>query len=208
MTKTDSGVEVGRLSDRVEVLELGASFGSAKQLPRQPVIAQNVSESDTPAAWEWQTIRRTWAQTELAAKPNIYSVHGIGAAGVNFTLRRQPLDLDNALRWKGQHCLITAIRPLGRLYLVVEAALVVLFQCRNPKTGETFPAVMTERYVGHQQLEPMAVNKHQRILVTPKAVRLTPGALVEVDGAPWPIKTPYELDPYKNEYAIERTVDL
>lgn len=191
MTKTDSGVEVGRLSDRVEVLEF-----------------RDVSESGTPTAWSWELVRRTWAQSELAAKTNIYSVHGIGASGVAFTLRRQGLTLDNALRWKGQHCLITAIRPRGRLYLTVEAALVELSQCRNPSTGETFPAVMTERYVGHQQLEPMAINKYQRVLVTPKAVKLTPGPLVEVDGVPWPITTPYELDPHKNEYVIERTVDL
>lgn len=190
MIKTDSGVEVGRLSDRVEVLGL----------------LKTTSEGST--AYTWETIRRTWAQTELAARPNVYSVHGIGAAGVSFTLRRQPLDLDSALRWKGQHCLITAIRPRGRLYLTVEAALVVLSQCRNPETEETFPAVMTERYVGHQQLEPMAVNKYRRVLVTPKAVRLIPGPLVVVDGVEWPITTPYELDPHKNEYAIERSVDL
>lgn len=191
MTKTDSGVGVGRLNNRAEVLEF-----------------RDVSEPGTSAAWSWEPLRRTWAQAVLAAKANVYSVHGIGAAGVAFTLRRQGLTLDNALRWKGQHCLITAIRPLGRLYLAVEAALVELSQCRNPQTGETFPAVMTERYVGHQQLEPMAVNRRQRVLVTPKAVRLTPGPLVEVDGVEWPIITPYELDPHKNEYVIERTVDL
>lgn len=190
MTKTDSGVEVGRLSERVEVLEL----------------LRAADESGT--AYTWEAIRRTWARAELAAKTNVYSVHGIGAAGVSFTLRRQPLNLDNALRWRGQHCLITAIRPLGRLYLTVEAALVVLSQCRNPRTGDSFPAVMTERYVGHRQLEPMAVNTHQRVLVTPKAVKLAPGPLVEVDGTPWPIVTPYELDPHKNEYALERTTDL
>lgn len=191
MTKTDSGVEVGRLNERVDVLSL-----------------QNESEPGTPAVWEWTAVRRTWAKAELMAKNNVYSVHGLGAAGVSFILRRQGLDLDNALYWRGQHCLITAIRPLGRLYLAVEAALVELSQCRNPQTGETFPAVMTERYVGHQQLEPMAVNRRQRVLVTPKAVRLTPGPLVEVDGVEWPIITPYELDPHKNEYARERTVDL
>ena len=141
-------------------------------------------------------------------KTNIYSVHGLGAAGVSFTLRRQALDLDNALRWRGQHCLITAIRPLGRLYFTVEAALVVLSQCRDPKTGETFPAVMTEEYVRHEQLEPMATNEHRRVLVTPKAIQLRPGPLVEVDGVEWPILTPYELDPHKNEYVLERTVDL
>lgn len=190
MTKTDSGVEVGRLSDRVEVLSLLKTAG------------------EDSTAYTWETVRRTWARAELMAKANIYSVHGLGAAGVSFTLRRQPLDLDNALYWRGQHCLITAIRPQGRLYLTVEAALVVLSRCRDPKTGTEFPAVMTEKYVGHQQLEPMAVNRHQRVLVTPKAVWLAPGPLVEVDGVPWPVMTAYELDPHKNEYAIERTVDL
>ena len=189
MSKTDSGVAVGRLSERVEVRELLKTTG----------------ESGT--AWTWEAVRKTWAQAELMTRPNVYSVHGLGAAGVTFTLRRQPLDLDSALFWRGQHCFITAIRPLGRLYLTVEAALVVLSQCRNPCTGETFPAVMTEKYVRHEQLEPMAINTHQRVLTTPKAVRLASGPLVEVDGVEWPIITPYELDPHKNEYELRRTVD-
>lgn len=190
MTKTDSGVEVGRLGERVEVLEL----------------LKTTTRDST--AYTWEPVRRTWARAELMTRTNVYSVHGLGAAGVSFTLRRQILDLDSALRWRGRHCLITSIWPLGRLYLTVEAALVVLSQCRNPRTGDSFPAVMTERYVGHQQLEPMAVNTHQRVLVTPKAVKLAAGPLVEVDGTPWPIITPYELDPHKNEYALERTIDL
>lgn len=190
MSKTEA-VEVGRLSERLEVLEL-----------------RNEAQADAPApAWEWETARRTWAAYELATRPSVYSVHGLGAAGVRFILRRQGLSLDSALRWRGQHCLITAIRPLGRLYLTVDVALVVLSQCRNPRTGETFPAVMTEEYVRHQQLEPMATNEHRRVLVTHKAVRLRPGQLVEVDGVEWPVLTPYELDPHKNEYALERTVE-
>lgn len=190
MTKTTSGVEVGRLSDRVEVLGLVKTSGEGG------------------AAYTWETVRKTWARAELAARPNVYSVHGLGAAGVAFTMRCQPIDLDSALYWRGQHCLITAIRPIGRMYLTVDAALVVLSRCRNPRTGETFPGVITERYVGHQQQEPMAVNAYQRVLVTPKAVRLAPGPLVEVDGVAWPIITSYELDPHKNEYGLRRTVDL
>lgn len=201
MTKTDSGVEVGRLSERLEVLKFTQTAPEADTQEGQDPPVQ-------PAAWGWETVRRTWARAELMKKTNVYSVHGIGAAGVTFTIRRQPLGLDSALRWQGQHCLITAIRPLGRLYLTVEAALVVLSRCRDPRTGESFPAVMTEEYVGHRQLEPMAVNIHRRVLVTPKAVRLTPGPLVEVDGTLWPVTTPHELDPHKNEYTLERTVDL
>lgn len=191
MSQTSGQVAVGSLNERVEVLGF-----------------QNVSESGTPPVWEWEAVRRTWAKAELRTRPNVYSVHGLGAAGVTFILRRQGLSLDSALRWRGQHCLITAIRPLGRLYLLVDAALVVLSRCRNPRTGETFPAVMTEEYVRHQQLEPMATNGHRRVLVTPKPVRLKPGPLAEVDGVEWPVMTAYELDPHKNEYVLEREVDL
>lgn len=186
MTKTDSGVEVGRLNDRVEVLELRENSG----------------------AYSWETTRRTWAKAELMTKANIYSVHSIGAAGVTFTLRRQPMGLNSALRWQGQHCLITAIRPLGRLYLTVEAALVVLSQCEDRYTGIRFPAIMTEKYLAHQQLDPLAVNTLRHVLVTPKCIRLEPGELVEVGGVSWPIRMAHLLDPHKNEYALERTVDL
>ena len=190
MTKTDSGVEVGRLNDRVDVLELRETKDAAGK------------------AWAWETIRRTWAKAELMTKANVYSVHGLGAAGVTFTLRRQPLDLDNALRWRGQHCLITAIQPLGRLDLTVEAALVVLSRCEDRYTGTKFPAIMTEKYLAHQQLEPMAINNLRHVLVTPKCIQLEPGKLVEVDGVSWPIRVPHLLDPHKNEYELERTVDL
>lgn len=213
MTRTDNGVEVGKLDERVEVLELvqtqkmsGVGAGLCAG-PTDPA-ADTRGGAEAAPYYAWQTVRRTWGSVKLSERKNIYSVHGIGAAGVTVILRRQPIDLDSALLWRGQHCLITAIRPLGRLYLSVEAALVELSQCRDPETGARFPAVMTEEYVQHQQLEPMAVNTHRRVLVTPKAVRLSPGPLVEVDGTPWPVLTPYELDPHKNEYIIGKTVDL
>lgn len=211
MTGTEGAA--GRLRDRVEVLELkSASADAPDQSEAGPAESRGEGVSSAgvkmPQAWDWETVRRTWAQAGLMTRPNVYSVHGIGAAGVSFILRRQPLTPDSALRWRGQHCLITAIRPLGRLYLAVDAALVVLSRCRNPATGERFPAVLTERYAGHRQEEPMALNTHRRVLVVPKAIRLAPGPLVEVDGMEWPILTHYELDPHKNEYTLERTVDL
>ncbi len=189
MSKAEA-VEVGRLNERLEVLEL------------------RDTAQEGASAWAWETVRRTWAAYELAARPSVYSVRRLGSAGVRFILRRQGISLDSALWWRGQHCFITAIRPLGRLYLSVDAAFVVLSRCRNPRTGETFPAVMTEEYVRHQQQEPMATNEHRRVLVTPKAVRLRPGPLVEVDGVEWPVMAAYELDPHKNEYILEREVDL
>jgi hypothetical protein len=180
------GVATGRMDQRLTVLEL-------------------VREGQ---AYRWTAVRRTWARAELTGGNNVYSVHGIGAAGVTFTLRRQPLTLGHALLWRGQHCFITSISPCGRLHWTVAAALVVVSACEDRYAGITFPAVMTEKYLGHQQLEPQAINTLHHVLVTPKAIQLTPGRLVEVDGISWPIQVAHTLDPWKNEYEIERTVDL
>lgn len=158
--------------------------------------------------YRWEPTRHTWGSAELSTKTNVYSVHGIGAAGVTFSIRRQPLTLGNALLWRGQHCFITRIAPAGRLHLTVEAALVETRRCEDKYAGTTFPAIMTEKYLGHQQLEPQAINVLRHVLVTPKDIVLTPGRLVEVEGENWPILTAHLLDPWKNEYEIERTIDL
>ncbi len=179
-------IDAGALDDRAEVLELERSGSS----------------------YRWRTARRTWACVEPTLKRNNWSVHGIGTAGVTATLRRQALTLGHALRWRGQHCFITGILPMGRMYMTVEAALVTVSDCEDKYSGIHFPGIMTERYLRHEQLEPQAVNVLRHVLATPKCITLTPGRLVEVDGTPWPIRTAHTLDPWKNEYEIERTVDL
>lgn len=183
---TSELIDAGSLDERVVVLHL----------------------SQEGQAYNWKQSRLTWAKAELSTKTNVYSVHGIGAAGVTFTMRRQPMTLANALLWRGQHCFITSIVPAGRLHWKVEAALVVVSQCEDKYTGTTFPAIMTEKYLGHQQLEPQAINTLRHVLVTSKAITLTPGRLIEVDGTSWPIQVAHLLDPWKNEYELERTVDL
>ena len=60
----------------------------------------------------------------------------------------------------------------------------------------------------HGQEWPMSVNELGLVLVTPKAVTLPPGGLVEARGALWEVLAPHELDAFKNEYEIGRTVDL
>lgn len=182
----DSYIDAGALNERIEVLEL-----------------QKVGST-----YQWQRARRSWAKAVLTMKRNNFSVHGIGAAGITFTIRRQELTLGHAIRWRGQHCFITGILPMGRLHLVVEAALVEITACGDRYTGGSFPGIVTEQYLGHQQLEPMAINTLRHVLVTPKPIALTPGKLVDVAGTPWPIRVAHILDPWKNEYEIERVVDL
>ena len=158
--------------------------------------------------YDWEPTTVIWAKAALTNKRNNFSVHGIGAAGVTFIIRRHPLTLDRAVRWNGQHCFITSILPIDYGHLSVEAALVEVSQCEDRYTGTRFPAIMTEKYLAHQQLDPMAINTLRHVLVTPKCIQLEPGKLVEVDGVSWPIQVAHLLDPHKNEYELERTVDL
>lgn len=179
-------VDAGELRERIEVLEL----------------------QRTEKAYRWQPVRKSWAKAVLSNKRNHFSVHGIGAAGVTFTIRCQNLTLGHAFQHNGQHCFITGIFPEGRQHLRVEAALVVISQCEDKYTDTTFPGIVTEEYHRHDQLEPQAVNTLRHVLVTPKDILLTPGRLVDVDGVAWPILTAHLLDPWKNEYIIEKVVDL
>lgn len=180
-------VDAGALRERVTVLHL---------------------EKRDEHGWQWEPLRTSWGAAELSARKNVWSVHGIGATGVTFTVRRQALGTENALLWRGRHCLITSVLPLGVNHLTVEAALVVVSACEDKYTGTAFPGVMTERYLRHDQEEPQAVNTLRNLLVTPKCVELIPGRLVRVDGVDWPIKLAHTLDPRHNEYEIERVVDL
>ena len=158
--------------------------------------------------WAWETARKTWGQVKLTAQRKSYTTVGVWARGAELVLRRQDLTPHNALRWRGKHLFLTSVILEERDRLAVEAAVVELSACEDKMAGLRFPAVMTEKYLGHEEREPYDVNMLRHVLVTPKAVQLKPGRLVEVDGTPWPIRVAHTLDPWHNEYELEREVDL
>lgn len=179
-------VDAGELRERIEILTLMK-------------IATNYS---------WEVSRNSWAKAEPASKKRIFSAHATSAEGINFTIRRQELSRADAIRYLGRHCFITSIVPMGRLHLRVEAALVDIVQCEDKYTGTAFPAVVSEIYARHAELEPMDVNTVRHVLVTPKDIELIPGRLVSVADKSWPILVAHELDPWHNDYEVGRTVDL
>lgn len=183
----DTAIDAGKLRERLEVLEL---------------------RETQAGAWEWVSEGRTWGQVTLSDKRNLFSMVGIGARDAQLVLRRRPLTLGHALRWGGQHLFLTAIRPRGRGHLDVSAALVELSACRAVQDGTRFPGVLTEKYVRFEQADPYDVNDVSYVLVTPKAVSLTPGCLLEAGGQRWAVRTAHVLDPWKNEYELERKGDL
>lgn len=195
-------MDAGKLTERVQVL-------SFKQ------------DGD---AWRWQTDAEIWAEAELQEKPSVFSKVGLSANGVKFILRRRELTLHNALRWNGKHCFLTYLEEINRRYLEVRAALVEPKNCvleeaeilydeyNTPIPGEkktvSFPACLTEKYLGYAQLEPMAQLESRFVLVTPKEISLKPGQLVRVEGVPYGVQIPHELDGFKNEYEIGRKDDV
>lgn len=205
--------ETGGLRDRrgrASIPDAGELRERVKLLHIRPRIERPGLEEP---GWSWTEYQRAWAKVEYTNAMAIYATSGVGGREAAFVLRRQRLELDNAILWKGQFCLPTRVTPLGRGHLSVKAALVTPKGCRGVERGSgraiQFPAVVTEKYLGHSQNEPMAQNEVRLVLVTPKEVALAPGCLVSVgeDDAPYWVKIPHEMDPYKHEYEIGRVAE-
>ena len=203
----DTYVDAGSLSERLELLEL-------RQTAEQ--------------TWEWVPIRRVWAKVEQTEKTNLFSKVGVGARDAAVVIRRQPLTLHQALRWKGQHLFLTSITKRDRMSLDVQTALVSVVTCigqgytttvgagnrpeKQEKPEQTFPGVLTEKYVRYETEDSYAKAKRLLVLVTPKAVELLEGDLVTVTEGPaaavYNVQTRHVLDEYKNEYEILYSRDI
>ena len=200
-------IDAGSLDERLELLELQETAANT---------------------WEWVPIRRIWAKVEQTAKTNLFSKVGVGALDAAVVIRRQSLTLHQALRWKGQHLFLTSITKRDRMYLDVQTALVSVVTCigqgytttvgagnrpeKQEKPEQTFPGVLTEKYVRYETQDSYAKAKRLLVLVTPKAVELLEGDLVTVTEGPaaavYNVQTRHVLDEYKNEYEILYSRDI
>jgi len=169
----------------------------------------------------WLPAHETWgAVTELPQK-NIFSTVAIGAKTIQITLRKQDVTLDTAVLWGEKQLFITAVNETGdRHHVVLTAALidpvtVTLTRdtygtndlMRQTVTGTetvTFPAYITEKYMGYTKSDPQLILDTQYVLICPKAVTLEPGKTVAVNGKKFTVLVAHELDEHKNEYEAER----
>lgn len=163
-------------------------------------------------AFAWEVKRNTWAKAEQDTRKNLFSSVGIGARGVTFTVRRNSeLSLTDSFLWRGQFCFLTSIVDGDPGFQVVKAALCDPVDCIQDADREVqgcrFPGILTEKYVGHEQLDPHAEVTGDLVLVTPKVVSLAPDSWVIVGDRYFLVRVPHELDPYKNEYEIRRKED-
>lgn len=73
----------------------------------------------------------------------------------------------------------------------------------------TFPGILTEKYIRNEAEEVYRAIARQRVLVTPKAILLRPGDLIRPQGeSPYTVRQALDLDPWKNEYILERQEDV
>ena len=193
------------MSDR-KYINLGSSLD-------QRVEVLNLHR-DNVGNYEWKSIGTRYANVTQDSRNNLFSSVGIGARGATVTIRPdRTLTLYHALRWRGQHLFLTSIIPSPtRDRVEVKTALCTPVECvanaqNKGEEGPKFPGILTEKYVGHAQLDPHAVVTTDYVLVTPKAVSLEPGAWVICSGKYFRVMVPHELDEFKNEYEIRRKED-
>lgn len=177
---------------------------------RERVEILKCVDQATSLAWECE--RTVWANVQPSTARTIFSTAGLSAPGVEILLRRQPLERTQAIRWRGQHVFITDIKPQYRSHMLATGAIVPISQCvADIHAGSVtlqFPAVLTEKYLKHEQLEPYAINLITYVLVTPPSVELKRGGLVQVDGTAYEVQLAHVLDSTKREYEIVRKEDL
>lgn len=191
-------MNAGKLDQRIELLTL--------------------EQQETRYQWRLQT--RLWAWAEQKEGRNIFSQQGKAAPRVEFVLRRRKLTMHQALRWRGQHCFLTDIRPEGSQHLRVGAALAPVVQCFYLKKAQLpdennvlrqqrqqqmeFPACLAEKYTGYQADLPDTRANASLILATPKAILLETGRSVELLGKLWRVTACHTLADFQNEYQIQR----
>ena len=178
-------------------------------------------------AYEWQPVNSIWAKKEHQNVRVVYSKVGVTARSVKFMVySRHILTLHNALsasKPATEHYFLTDINRDMPGFSVVTAAIVEPVNCLLQLTKTlkgagnrpviekleplSFPGYLTEKYLRQDQKTPMSHSEIRYVLITPKAIDIPTGELIEIGGALYASVIPHTLDPYKNEYEILRRMD-
>lgn len=195
---------------------------------RDRVEILTLERDEETGAFSWVVERKRWAAVKLDSQRNLFSAVGVGARGVTVTIRPdRRLTLRDAIRWNGEFLHLTAIsmgaerdRQEIRAAICHPEMLTAKPQDRTgrdarnrpvaiPQASYTFPGILTERYHRSEEDEVFRREMLERVLVTPKAVELRPGDLVQRgEEPPYTVLQRLDLEDYKTEYVIERRGDV
>lgn len=185
-------------------------------------------QDDETGNLAWAPAGMRWATVAIDTYRNLFSAVGVGTRGATVTIRPYAkLTLHQAIRWRGEFLHLTSIqlnkeqdRQEIKAALCQSLTLTAKPQARTGRdalnrpvkveqASFTFPGILTELYYRNDQDEVFRSTTQQRALVTPKAVVLRAGDLVQLnDGTPYTVRQVLDLETYKNEYVIERQEDV
>ena len=190
--------------------------------PAQVLDLQKTGEN----SWEWVKVRSIWVSADFRSRSNIFSKISVGARDASLVAWKQNITLHQAIKLGDNHLLLTAITERNRNQIDIRAAIcypIALTAKRQAQTGRdtmnrpvvepqevfTFPGILTELYHRNEPDGVFRTEKLQRALVTGKAIALRAGDLVQSDEENvYVVRQAMDLDPYKNEYVIERQEDV
>ncbi|WP_312637140.1 hypothetical protein [Oscillibacter sp.] len=188
------------------------AFISAGDL-NERVQARELTFNEAKNAWAWTTAWGAWVKAEQSDRTSYFSAVGIGARSVVFTMRKASrINLGLSFLWRGRFCFLTSVADTEQAGIVeIKAALCEPVECRKDAdldpVGCSFPGVLTEKYFKSEPERPHTVTTVAYVLVTPKAIELDPGSLVEAGGKAYSVQACHTLDQWKNEYEILRKED-
>lgn len=173
----------------------------------------------------WAPSGACWASVKVDTYRNLFSAIGVGTRGATVIIRPHlRLTLHQAIRWRGEFLHLTSIllnREQDRQE--IKAAIcqnVTLTAKPQARTGRdalnrptkveqasfTFPGILTEKYFRNEADDFCRAEVQQRVLVTPKEIQMRAGDLIQNGKeAPYTVRQVLDLDPYKNEYVVERS---
>jgi len=172
--------------------------------------------------YEWRQKKRIWSKMEHLTTNCVYSKNGISARSARFTIEsRHEITLHNALALAPPgtgHFFLADINREKPGFYVLSTAVIAPVTCEAERTKtvtgalnrpETeklqpliFPGYLTEKYLRQTQDAPMSYSETRYVLITPKAIGIQTGELVDIGGALYETVIPHVLDPWKNEYEI------
>lgn len=191
--------------------------------PKDKLSLLRISNMGEPPEISWQSAGTLWAQVERQDKNNLFSKVGVGVKSALISIvPRNDITLHDAMEWNGKHLFLTSIDCKSPACMEIIAALIEPTLCvatrgkkgrnalNNPVSIQeplcSFPACVTEKYMGFTVQQPQSQVEETLVLVCPKSVLLETGDLVTVgERGVYSVTIPHTLDEFKNEYEVIRT---
>lgn len=190
---------------------------------RERVTILTPTEKAGKKGCEWTETKTTWAKVEKTGKRSLFSTVGAGREEWRVTMRKQPLTLHQALRWRGHFLFLSDLTYPDRGHMEVSTALIepVTGTVRRTKVEKnalnnpsltteqvlSFPVCLTEKYVGFTQGDTHDTTTLTYVAICPKAVQLHAGEVVTLGEDKFRVQFEHELSEFKNEYEITREAD-